>query len=393
MMCLALSLSFTRLSRAVLMVVWLALWAADATAQSSPPPDLIAACLQPQQPPPQLLQTCTRAIESGTATGSKLAAVRSARGLALRDLGRFDEAMTELDAAIALDPGATQPLLYRGTTYTFLGQHERAITDLQAAIHKDNGLAGVFLEMGRSLAAARRYAAAMPYFDAALGQHPNNAEILAMRARALNSSGEPLRALPNIDEAVSRAPDAIRYRMARASIRNNSGDHAGALSDYQFVLEREPNNGFARYQRGLSYFDAGRFAEAAQDFKEHRRLRPDWLFGAIWLYLTRTRAGENGRAELEQVAAGTSLGEWPGAIIEMLLERISPEDLLDSAIDTDEQKERDRTCEALFYIGEYYLIKGDRAAAARALRGSIAMGVTDFIEYVRAGVELKRLGF
>jgi lipoprotein NlpI len=175
-------------------------------------------------------------------------------------------------------------------------------------------------------------------------------------------------------------------------MRTNAGDDAGAMADFAAVLARQPQDSWSYYRRGHTQFDAGRFNEAAQDFAAHLRLTPGQPFGALWLYIARMRAGENARAELERFAAGASLSQWPGPIIEMMLERISPDVLLDSTINTDEQKEKDRSCEAFFYVGEYYLLKGDRVAASRAFRAALATGVTDFLEYVRAGAELKRLG-
>jgi lipoprotein NlpI len=354
--------------------------------------DPAAACLQPRQPASQTLEACTRAVDSGAVTGARLAEVRTQRGAALRALNRTDEAIAEFEAAMALDPNNSLPILFRATTFTFLGQHDRAITDYKTAIDKDPKLVNVLFEVGRSLAGARHYGVAVLYFDAALTYKPNDAETLHQRAVARDSAGDAKIALPDIDAAVAAAPDRLNYLVTRAIVRTNVGDDAGAMADFAAVLARQPQDSWSHYRRGHTQFDAGRFNDAAQDFAAHLRLTPGQPFGALWLYVARRRAGEDARAELERFAAGASLSQWPGPIIEMMLGRISPEVLLDSTVNTDERKEKDRSCEALFYIGEYHLIKGDREAATRAFRAVIATGVTDFLEYVRAGVELKRLG-
>ena len=87
-------------------------------------------------------------------------------------------------------------------------------------------------------------------------------------------------------------------------------------------------------------------------------------YSVIWRYLARERAGENGRAELEANAARVKSKDWPYPVFELYLERRSPSDVLSVASKPDER------CEAQFYIGEWHLLHGNRAAAATALQAA-----------------------
>jgi hypothetical protein len=68
-----------------------------------------------------------------------------------------------------------------------------------------------------------------------------------------------------------------------------------------------------------------------------------------------------------------------------MLGRRSPEATLSA---TDRPEDR---CEAQFYIGEWYLLRGEKEPATKALRAAADTCPRDFIEYSGAVAELKRL--
>ena len=111
----------------------------------------------------------------------------------------------------------------------------------------------------------------------------------------------------------------------------------------------------------------------------------DSAYPAIWHYLARERGGENGAAELEANAARLRSKDWPYPVIELCLGRRSLAEVLSLA-----SKPAER-CEAQFYTGEWYLLRGNRAAAATALQAAADICSKDLSEYQGALAELKRL--
>ena len=57
----------------------------------------------------------------------------------------------------------------------------------------------------------------------------------------------------------------------------------------------------------------------------------------------------------------------------------------------DTAKRVERQCEAYFFLESARLIVGDRQAAARLYRDSIATDVKRFIEYIGATIDLERI--
>jgi serine/threonine protein kinase len=54
--------------------------------------------------------------------------------IALRELGRFDEALAGLDTAIGLDPNDPEPYIARWQTYTRMGRHEAALAEIRRCV-------------------------------------------------------------------------------------------------------------------------------------------------------------------------------------------------------------------------------------------------------------------
>ncbi|MFJ8563111.1 tetratricopeptide repeat protein, partial [Streptomyces microflavus] len=60
-----------------------------------------------------------------------------ARGQAHRQAGRYDQAITDLTAALELDPTDAWALAARGQAHRQAGRYDQAITDLTAALELD----------------------------------------------------------------------------------------------------------------------------------------------------------------------------------------------------------------------------------------------------------------
>ena len=73
------------------------------------------------------------------------------------------------------------------------------------------------------------------------------------------------------------------------------------------------------------------------------------------------------------------------------MKRISLEELLAETKDKDQRVEKEQQCEAYFYLGQYYLIKGDKEKAAQMFELCLETKVTYFVEYKGAKVELERM--
>jgi len=141
----------------------------------------------------------------------------AARGQVLARSGKTDEALTEFDAALALDPYNTQALYGRGLIYQGQNQHQQAIQDFTAA----NGLTPQRVEplLGRatSYLSVDKAKEAAADLDEAVQADPNSAPAWSARGQAYERLGDKTKAAASYGRAVALRPkdDAARSGLAR----------------------------------------------------------------------------------------------------------------------------------------------------------------------------------
>jgi tetratricopeptide (TPR) repeat protein len=155
------------------------------------------------------------------------------RAVGLLRAGRYEEALSDVEMALKLNPRSSHAYVNRATVFARLGEREKALVDFDRAIELDPAFANAHSE--------------------------RCALLLAMReaARALESCNAALRLAPTIPAAlINRALLLVRERRLKE-----------ALADLDMVLKFEPTSGIALYYRGRVYHELGRVREFEQDVR------------------------------------------------------------------------------------------------------------------------------
>jgi lipoprotein NlpI len=241
------------------------------------------------------------------------------------------------------------------------------------------------------------------------------------RANAYTVNGDPDHALADSNEAIRLAPARATHYYDRAMVYQVKGDNDRALADYDLAIQIDPSNAPALWRRAGMHELAADYEAAIADLTEVVRLDPDYAlayrkrgfdnmhagryraaipdlaravagdpteaYPALWLYLARARSGDDtAAAELAANATRLEPSAWPYAVIELYLGQRTPEAMLAAPTTPDDR------CEAQFYLGEWKLLRADRAAAIEALEAAANTCPKDFVELADAKAELKRLG-
>ena len=114
----------------------LACLALPATAGAGTGPDWDK-CQGPSVSDDDRIAGCTAVIAAGKEGGHDLAVAYCNRGLALTEKRQLDEALADLDKAIAADDSYACPYSNRGRIKRFNGDLDGAIVDYDAAIKRD----------------------------------------------------------------------------------------------------------------------------------------------------------------------------------------------------------------------------------------------------------------
>lgn len=319
------------------------------------------------------------------------------RGDAYYDKGEHDRAIQDYDQALGLDPknimgGNPQVLNKRGLAYAAKGEYDRAIQDYDEASRLKPNDSWAFNLRGLAYNKKGEYDRPIQDFDQAIKLSPNYAVAFHNRGDAYYDKGAYDRAIQDYDQAIRlNSNDAHSFAMRGIAYARRE-EYDRAIQDYDQAIRLNSNDAWALRNRAYARFYQGRFATAVPDLAKAVQLEPADLYGAIWLFLARTRAGQSGRDELKSKTTKNDMRAWPGPVVSLYLGTVTPQAVLDAAVDQEPQKQREKLCEAYFYVGQHHLIRGRRDEAIRMFRAAIDTGVTTCIPYVGAKAELKRMG-
>ncbi len=157
---------------------------------------------------------------------------------ALGALGRYDEALREIDRAIAAAPLNPEGFHNRAVIRERQGQREAAIADYRTAL-RYNPAYDPSRDALRRLGVA--VAAATP-----LDAGERQAAVLAEQAADLARRGDYAGAMRRLDDAERAAPRSALVYHYRANVAFLMGDRAGAIAALQHALSIEPDNALFR---------------------------------------------------------------------------------------------------------------------------------------------------
>jgi tetratricopeptide (TPR) repeat protein len=316
----------------------------------------------------------------------------SNRGVAYARKGNYDWAIQDYDQAIRLNPKHADAFSNRGAAYAHKGDYDRAIENYDQAIRLNPNHTHAFYNRGNAYRRKGNYDRAIQNYDQAIRLNPKHAGAFSNRGVAYGRKADYDRAIQNYDQAIRLNPNYINAFYNRGNAYRKKGDYERALPDYDQVIRLNPQHANAYSNRGLVRFHQGQFTAAVPDFSKAVELTPTNLYRILLLYLAQARGGSDAPDRLEQATVGLDLQEWPGPIVSMYLGKLPEQAVFDAVVDADPTRERQKRCQAYFYIGQRLLIRQNKDDAAKMFRETVATDASTLFEYEVAQVELKQLG-
>jgi tetratricopeptide (TPR) repeat protein len=307
-------------------------------------------CMQ-HNDPDRAIAGCTRIIDDLGESNRNRRIAYDNRGTVWHAKGDNDRAIADYTAAITLNPRDTVAYDNRGTAWRDKGDHARALAD----------------------------------YNVAIKLNPDNAAAYNNRGNIWHEQGDNARAVADYSEAIRLEPKYALAYCNRGNAWHARGDNIRAIADCSEAIRLDPNSAVSYRIRGVINFDAGDFAAAAQDLLRASELAVD-PYAALWLFIARARAGEDGAVELAVNAARLKTKDWPSPVIDLYVGRLSLEAMRAAATNPAQR------CAAEFYTGEWHLLQGNARAARSALTAATAPTFSKSSkEYSGALAELKRL--
>ncbi len=195
-------------------------------------------------------------------------------------------------------------------------------------------------------------------------------------------------------DAIAAYTQAIALGLAQDGHRERgvaytaSGDFESAERDLDEAIRLGPTDAASYEARAWLNFDRENYRAASMDAAEAERLSPDEPYAPLIKYLAQAKGGSGGAAPLGSAYRRFRAGEWPSPIFRLLLNEITPEQVIAAA---KAENGLQSSCEWPFYVGEFYLLKGRVEDAKAAFQQGADVQCHPVAEYSAARYALKKI--
>lgn len=218
------------------------------------------------------------------------------------------------------------------------------------------------------------------------------ANAYCLRAGAQADLGSVKAALADAGAALKltpQSPDAL-YCMGYAHFA--AADFEKSIAHYTKGLTLGGDDR-AFQQRGLGRFYAGQLEAAAEDFAKAASLsaKETQTYSDLWLAWTLQRLGKPLPDDLVKRAAEQPRGAWPRPALGVFTGHIEPAELVKLIERKSGDEGRMAASEGHFYLGQYFLGRGESDRAREHFQKARRMKVLIYIEHKAAEFELGKL--
>ncbi|MBV8168453.1 MAG: tetratricopeptide repeat protein [Alphaproteobacteria bacterium] len=227
----------------------------------------------------ELLERAVRAAPESSQTAYHMA-------LGLEAAERLDDAITELERAVALDPNHLHAVRKLG----WLKQHKRdyagAMKHLERALEIEPDDADTRIAISVCCIATRRYGAAAAQCYAILENDPKNIGVLRSLAYAQNADRDYAGARRSLERALELEPDNRPARVDLGNVLKALGENQLAIEAYDAAIALDPDQAVPWAGKGIVYHAMGRLEECIECCEQALERDPTFSPGLNNLGLT-----------------------------------------------------------------------------------------------------------
>ena len=213
------------------------------------------------------------------------------RGYVFNRMGRYTEAIPDFDKALSIRPTSARVLTNRGNAYYGLKDNGRGLADLNAATEIDPSLANPYAARGLIYSDMGEQDRALSELNKAIQLDPNLPSSYSNLGSVYNKLQQYDKAVAAFDKAIERDLHMYGAFNGRGYAYLNLGEPERALADLNRALEMNPKFTRALNNRGRLYLEKGEYESAIKDFTDDLKLEPQNV-GAL---LQRAKAFELSR--------------------------------------------------------------------------------------------------
>jgi len=319
------------------------------------------------------------------------------RSLILLEQGNYELSIRNSSEAIRLNPENYYAYINRGSAQFGLGEIENAIADYTKAISINPNNSDAYYN--RSLVWLEKQELPHALHDSreAIRLNPNDPRLYLHRSQLYLAIGDEKRAAQDHSRAEKITGKSIpgfqSGDQTKAQRKTENTDQSVLeIAKISQAPDSSSNETELLGKRGWVHFFNADYEAALADFRAIAKINPDNIYSQLWLYIT---SGHGGTSPFDTVTLDFSpdrLQQWPGVLLQFYLGNKSEAQVVDNYAADPIQSRLEKTCEASYYIGEYYLINGQVDRALEYFRKAVATGLSEFLAFRNSKTHINKLG-
>ena len=197
------------------------------------------------------------------------------RGIALKDLGRHEQAVASYDKAIEINPNHDDAWNNRGIALGELGKYEQALASYDKAIEINPNHDEAWYSRGFDLGELGRHEQALASYDKAIEINPNNHRAWNNHGITLGELGRHEQELASYDKAIEINPNNHRAWSNRSLALGQLGKYEQAFASLDRAIKINPNYVYAWYNKAATYALQNNLDLALENLKKAFSLNPE----------------------------------------------------------------------------------------------------------------------
>jgi tetratricopeptide (TPR) repeat protein len=218
-----------------------------------------------------------RAMDDYTAAlaiNPKSARSQSNRGWVFKERKDFETAIAEFNAALQNDAEMVEAYHGRALARNAIGKHDEAIEDLTQAIRRKPEEASLFSARGDTYTAKGDYDSAVKEYDKAIEKSPKIAQFHANRGDALTQLGRYEDAFKSLDQATIIEPSNAEFFNLAGNMMFAQEQYEKAVILYDLAIQKNGKEAMYFRNRADSLRKLNRFDDAAKSLTTASELEP-----------------------------------------------------------------------------------------------------------------------
>lgn len=193
---------------------------------------------------------------------------------------------------------------------------------------------------------------------------------LNSQLREVMTKDDHKQAVTILDQMIKLKPDLPNLYYYRATENYFAENFRASVDDFDKLIELQPGRSDSLWERGISCYYAGDYADGAKQFLDYQNYHDQDVENSVWRYLCLAKA--EGLVKARDTLIAIERDPRPGLqeVLEMYRGNVTPEKLLG------QMEQTQLTGEAaagyrfytLLYVGLYYVAEGKDDLAAKYLK-------------------------